>query len=261
MGYVERGALMPQDVLADVFMLKVFGYPRYINPPAWFLYVLVLFYLLLPVWYIAAGKFRMHLAVIALVVLSLITETAPRELHLMRYFVLGAVASMTAVRLKGMKNVWAYLLLALGAFLCASEVFHNKDLISMGLDAISRPVGLDLSLDTKFTSLGFGYGFAMILLGMLSMPDLFNRLSVYPLRFIGIIAYSIYMWHGIIIATNFGIYFNGHDGVTRLLTGPEVRGDLYSLLGLYFPAFIIIAALSYAVIERPFMRVTRKAGA
>ena len=49
-------------IIAELLMLRSFGYPGYLNPPAWSLYVEVLFYLVIPVLALAFRKRMLYIS-------------------------------------------------------------------------------------------------------------------------------------------------------------------------------------------------------
>src|SRR5947208_8518871 len=64
-------------------------------------------------------------------------------------------------------------------------------------------------------------------------------LSWYPVRAIGILSYSIYIWH-VLFLCNF--------------TGPSLRALLYDWRTWWLAA-LAVAATSYVVLERPMLRL------
>jgi peptidoglycan/LPS O-acetylase OafA/YrhL len=86
----------------------------------------------------------------------------------------------------------------------------------------------------------FGTLWASFLLCQLNGHGLVRRiLSSAPLRFIGIVSFSLYLWHQPVI----GFMFREHVG------SPSLQGALALCVAL------AVAALSYLVIERPFLRI------
>src|SRR6266850_2257903 len=68
------------DILPEVFMLRVFGYPTFSNPVTWSLYVEVAFYLLAPIFVFLAGRRALLLSFIAFFVLLVTDSVGGREL-------------------------------------------------------------------------------------------------------------------------------------------------------------------------------------
>lgn len=67
---------------------------------------------------------------------------------------------------------------------------------------------------------------------------LFGILALEPLRFLGLISYSIYLMHGVIFAVIFGLILNGINYQSSIL--------------LSAPTIIIVCTLTYIYIERKF---------
>lgn len=85
-GYFTQDVFLFRKFLTEIFMLKSFGYPRFINPPAWTLYVEVFFYLWLPIFVIVFQRRILMASIIALLIFSL--SEATREFDLIKYFLL-----------------------------------------------------------------------------------------------------------------------------------------------------------------------------
>lgn len=80
---------------------------------------------------------------------------------------------------------------------------------------------------------------ATLLLCLLQGPRLLQAVFAWlPLRVLGVVSFSAYLWHGLVLA-NLGWLPDGAH--------PAVRG------ALVFGAIVVSAALSYLVIERPFL--------
>lgn len=66
-----------------------------------------------------------------------------------------------------------------------------------------------------------------------------RALSVRPLRFVGIISFSVYLIHGAVVA------------LVRGAVDPSVPGRSW----IAFVAILLVASLSYLLVERPFLRL------
>jgi peptidoglycan/LPS O-acetylase OafA/YrhL len=86
-----------------------------------------------------------------------------------------------------------------------------------------------------------GFGYATLLLAIVWGHKLIRApFEFYPLRFIGLISFSLYLWHLPIIAPLI----------------PGLSG--HSLLKFRLPLVFLIAYLSYQLVERPFLNRQRK---
>ena len=81
-------------------------------------------------------------------------------------------------------------------------------------------------------------------------PQIARVFNLYPLRFLGVISYSLYLWHSFIIIVNTPIRFNGFGGIQGTMNLPRANG-LGTFLLIYVPATVLYSAVSYALIERP----------
>lgn len=92
----------------------------------------------------------------------------------------------------------------------------------------------------------YGFAYASIVLGVVLGPRLLRvPFEWAPLRFIGLISYSLYLWHAVAYAPV--------SGVLAGVGSPNLRFALG--LGLELAVALPIAYLSYLVAERPFMVV------
>ena len=66
-----------------------------------------------------------------------------------------------------------------------------------------------------------------------------------PLALVGVVSYSIYLWHALV--------------VIELADWLDVSG-IWALLAVMVPAVLAVSAVSYVVIERPFLRLRRRWG-
>ncbi|MGH2840812.1 MAG: acyltransferase family protein [Solirubrobacteraceae bacterium] len=77
-----------------------------------------------------------------------------------------------------------------------------------------------------------------------------------PLAMLGVASYSVYVWHGPIVVALSGVGSEASEGV---ITGDPT--DFKTLLAIGLPLCIAAGALSYFVIERPFLRRRKRWGA
>jgi peptidoglycan/LPS O-acetylase OafA/YrhL len=66
------------------------------------------------------------------------------------------------------------------------------------------------------------------------------------------ISYSVFIWHSLVVISGAPVMFTG-DGSIRLLPGALPRVTPAGLCLLYLPAVCMLSALSFLVIERPFL--------
>jgi len=77
----------------------------------------------------------------------------------------------------------------------------------------------------------------LLIVGGMWNPYLVSILEIYPLRWIGRISYSLYLWQGLFL----------------FIDGPNSRGLLFEILR--FVGIFAASCASYYLIERPFMRL------
>lgn len=138
-------------------------------------------------------------------------------------------------------------LLALGAV----PVSKNKNIMSFaafaGLMMIVYSVGF-YTADTPFPGwaalLPCGGAFLLIYAGMTENP-VSRLLSLRPLVFIGLISYSLYLWHWPLIA-----FFNDYRPVLDI-SDADAQKVMLCILALSF----VLSVLTYKYIETPFRRM------
>jgi peptidoglycan/LPS O-acetylase OafA/YrhL len=97
--------------------------------------------------------------------------------------------------------------------------------------------------------LGFSLGFGLCILGILFGPATLKRPFEWrPLRWIGLISFSLYMWHLPLL-----IFFMTHVGNHLQGWNATLAFSLYWLWALL--VIIPLSALSYLLIEKPGMRL------
>ncbi|MCA1670029.1 MAG: acyltransferase, partial [Thermomicrobia bacterium] len=93
-------------------------------------------------------------------------------------------------------------------------------------------------------------GFVLMIAGMMAGSNWLQALfSIAPLRFIGIIGYSIFLWHMPLI-----YLFNKYPAIAALPPGERFA----RVLLLTSVAVLILGALSYLFVEKPFILMSRR---
>lgn len=210
-----------QYAISEMFMLRSLGPTLFANPQAWSLYVEVLFYALIPIFVITTRKRPLLWAIIALAVFSFGVAREPRELWLWKYFCFGIIAAEIISRWK-MNAHAASLMGVVGIFFIVTGNLH-----------------------------WLGPGVLILIVGAVQSPLFRCVFEIFPLRMLGTISYSLFMWHSFLIVANFPVTF---DGKGFLLTIGIIHSvPVWYMLVFVIPALISSATLSYLLIERPFL--------
>lgn len=240
-----------------------------INGVFWTMAVEVQFYAILPLiaWVMVKASHRLRTSVAAaavigcLFVISLCSEYAVKVASLssipvlsglmlgeyslpywLAIFGAGISCSVVYVYLTNVRRLagsaatptrlWGIIALAIGCVTALSLAFVPAD---------HRLPGKDLL---------FGGAYAAILFGVLCGPAWASwLLRTRPIRFIGLISYSCYLWHAIII--------NGLEARLPAGMGTSEKVLIACLVG--GPAAIACAYVSYQLTERPFLRARKRA--
>lgn len=154
----------------------------------------------------------------------------------------GALTS-PRVRLAGVALLGLALLVYL---LFAPQVYERHNAILAAFYLALRPT--DVEMIAGPLVLGINYG--ALTLGVLLAPRLLRApFEWWPLRFVGLISYSLYLWHESII--------------NLIYPHVQVTGSLLRVLAaLAIGVFVAIpfAYVSYQLVERPFLRWRRAGG-
>ncbi len=129
----------------------------------------------------------------------------------------------------------------------APVVYERRNAILAAFYLALRPTDIEMIVGPLL--LGVGYG--ALTLGTLLAPSLLRAPFEWgPLRFVGLISYSLYLWHETILNLIFP-----HIAVT----GGIARGVVALAVGL--GVGIPFAYVAYQLVERPFLRWRRASGA
>jgi peptidoglycan/LPS O-acetylase OafA/YrhL len=163
------------------------------------------------------------------------------------YTLLKQRAGALAARRTQMAGL-ALLALALLTYLALGPVvYERRNAILAAFYLALRPTDIEMIVGPLL--LGVGYG-ALTLGALLAPPLLRAPFEWGPLRFVGLISYSLYLWHETIINLVFPLI---------PATGMFARSVAALAVGLCVA--IPFAYISYQLVERPFLRWRRSSGA
>lgn len=236
---------------SDLFMLSTLRWPAdFANPPAWSLYVEVVFYVLLPLVLLLVGQKRIVTFCLAMIVVMLFADDQSRFFALWKYFLFGIIASELSPRLPsrlGMAGLVAGFLLVVVDF--GGEKFDWAAAIGLGIKHV----------DTQ--TFGLGLGFGLLLAGLPHSKISGRVLSILPLQMLGVISYSVYLIQFFYIYASFPeidlfVRAGSQDLYQHFSTMPPYSTWVLPLL--FFPGCLAWGCLLYLLIERPGMIFGRK---
>jgi len=133
---------------------------------------------------------------------------------------------------------------ALASWLTRQSRLMKWALLGWGLAAYSAAASGYLQVLWVFGDWAVVAGASLFIMLAISSPQASAVLSLRPVRFLGRISYSFYLWHMVVLLTVF-----------RLLSGIV---PIWALVMLTFAAAIGISTASYYLLEEPFMRLGRR---
>ena len=226
--------LGPMRIAAEMLMWRAIGYPVFLNPQAWSLYVEVTFYVLVPLYALVCRRRPILYTTIAFLLLFIAGLFGPRELGLWKFFAVGILASYLVEGLEGKNSTTIA-----GAFFFAGIG---------GLAVLSAQ-------RTLLGELGFALAIGCLFVGSLLFGPAVRFLGATPFRVLGAISYSIFLWHSFVIMAGYRIVFAPTGLLVTPPTAPisSVLTAPATLLLIYVPALITVAVLSFIFIERPML--------
>lgn len=223
-------------MVKDLFLVRSFNWlvPEVLNPPSWSLGVELSYYLLIPLFVIAFRKQRLMAVVMILGALFTAKRIDIRELGIFYFFFVGILLyeldRSPAIR---QGRVWFWIFLILGLALFAR-------FLTMGQVDLEGHHLYPRHYRTGWLAAGL----FLIVLSVLKLPTVNGWLSFYPLRFVGIVSYSLFLWHFPLFAVS-GLESLPHMEILNTF----LVATLYVL-----PACLFLSACSYFAIERPFLK-------
>ncbi len=247
-----------QRFLAEALALRSIGYPDFFNPPAWSLYVEMLFYAFCPLFVVLSRQRLLQASVVIFVLLTFSDVNAPREVLLWKYFFVGIITG-ELIDLFGKQSERASMLfLLLGSYLLYLDV-GGTNWFGESINSLCRQQrwGCTLSgAQNQAFTVGLAASIALIIIGGVNSRIVSRIFSTHPFRVLGTISYSVFLWHGIVIALAFGMSFNGHGNTTSSQTFQVTSG--WPMLYLGIPSILAVGITSFLLIERPFLMLRPK---
>lgn len=241
----------PRTVIPELLMFRTLDYPTFGNPPAWSLYAEVVFYVFLPVFVLACGRHAGWAAAGLFVALAATDTPAAREFHVWKFFFLGILTShlydLAAARLR---RPAAREVVGLAASACGVALLYH-DVGGVKADWIARLVGSQP--DPAGYTIGLGLGFGLLTVGTLCSRAVSGLVSVWPLRALGTISYSVFLIHPFYLLACFPQLVFSKVGTVQPAFAPLGTAPWWYLYALVLPGLFLWAGTTYLLVERPFL--------
>ncbi len=222
-------------VIAELLMFRTFSYPVFLNPQAWSLYVETAFYVVVPFYAIVSRRYPLAFAVLALILLSIYGMNGTREVALYKFFAAGICASLLF------------------------DMFGSRTIPSFSAAIFAAGLGSLAYLYDKaggYTGIELLLAVICLIYGCLTFSPVAALLRSQPLRVLGTISYSIYLWHSFLIMTAYGVMFSGTGFLApgRTPISPFLA-SVWTFPFVYLPALLACAGMSFLLIERPMLSI------
>jgi len=253
LGYViGRGALPGgstwKTAVHESLLARSFNSKFFILPQSWSLFVELNFYMFAP---LAAAVFvRSRTPILCVPATALYFSEFGgdfREFGLWKYFLFGMAARQVLEDSSAVRPLLGTIVFLLGTILLIIDLRWDWTF------ALGQATGIILRPTHPTLTFGLGIACAALVFGAASSDVLQRTLGSPLLRVIGIVSYSIFLWHSAMITMDLPIRFDGIG-----LVGPI--GDMVALpsFGFQFyllaiPALVLVGIISFLLIEKPIL--------
>jgi peptidoglycan/LPS O-acetylase OafA/YrhL len=240
------------NFLSQIFMIRAINpvYLKFINPPAWSLYVEVLFYAVLPIWVVAFRNRLMLAAVTSFVILLFVDPLASRELWLWKYFFVGILVSEFADGYgKHISERFSLVVFLVGCWLLYLDFRVGPH--GAPFDWFNT-LGIVPKNHAEYT-IGLAVACSLILVGTLRSPLVAHWMSLKPFRVLGSISYSLFLIHPFFILAVFPKFDFSKAGQVQALIDAAPAAPAWYAPFVMFPGALAWAIVCFVLVERPFL--------
>ena len=247
-GQMRSDSTLLHGIVSEFLMLQVFGFPYRVVLPTWSLHVEVIFYVFLPAIVVICGRRTSFAAIIILLATLFVGHSASRSFQLIPFFCVGMLALDF-----GQKSA-----------IFRSAAFANGTAV-IGLAFLVFDIGWNPDVST--TNFPFDprrgpllcLGLFLFLSAISSGELRISPLRWAPFRMVGVISYSIYLWHTVLLTADVNwVSVDGFGKLHRSLPPGTAPESSLLFLGILVPAILFWAGISYLLIERPFLMFAHK---
>jgi peptidoglycan/LPS O-acetylase OafA/YrhL len=230
--------------LENASWLSSVTYTKYLNPGldwltahAWSLSIEENFYLLWPLIFLCGGRTRKIIA-LALVLAVPVIQTV---VHFHPVYWINDLSIFTRIDAIATGCLFAFYKNEILKFIIDRRIFYSAVILLFVL-RYAQHIAATAGLGFIFIPFGLTHGsFANILIGIIMMYSVFGSegrwhdfLNCRTMNYIGVLSYSLYLWQQIFFSEAVCLYFN---------------------YPVHLPFLLIIALISYYLVEKPFLRL------
>lgn len=227
---------MLKELSYDIFLLRGVNWSlvEFLNPPSWSLGVEVTFYLAVPIYAFVTKKNPLLFALVTFLSLFALKHNGSREFGMLVFFWVG-ILIYEVERYSMLSKVPRIVWLIVFASGCSMTIYF----------VAGEWVGMNGGhLSPRYYRTGpLAFGLLFSVLGVLKLEHLFAWFACYPIRFVGIVSYSLFLTHFLLFSVSGLEFYVGLNGIEAIVL----------TLFVIIPASLMLSAISFALIERPFL--------
>jgi peptidoglycan/LPS O-acetylase OafA/YrhL len=251
MGVPKTPLPVIQYEIGEIFMLRALHFPGFVNPAAWSLYVEILFYAICPIIVATFRGRNLGWLVLGFLVFALGDAAGPRELAVWKYFVCGIIAAEIIDKFK-IPEISARILAAIGSIILILDIAETPDWLAAAIMFVcSNQITITGGYDSEHYTLTLGLATILLAVGVARSSLVSSALELPPFRVLGAISYSLFLWHGFLMWADFSVRFDGRGDVK--ISEQIYIFDPMTYVVIVLPGLLGAAAVSYLVLERPFL--------
>jgi len=182
---------------------------------------------------------------------------------LLKYFCFGIACAEIHQRFQQkISQVIGAILFFFGVALLYVEIAMDYDWFGKIVNFFTSSMNLDFltqsSSPAPYFTVGLGFTISLLIIGVIHTPIISRLFSFRYYQLLATISFSLFMWHGFLLVADLPLSFCG-NGVNFHHTGPmPTQAAKWILPFIMIPAMLMIAIISFIIIERPFLTLRHR---